>query len=519
MSEAYVPSPTPQPDPSAPSSDQPVPVFQIHSRLPNLWIGYGFAAVVATLLLIGMTAQDSTLDLAVLRWLLFFAGWIYWMACIYRIHRVLKEATNGSYPVSPRRSVGFQLIPFLSLIWIFKWPKRIAEFVNARTSAQRMNWKLPAFLLLIAAFLGQTSFLAPVHLLILFAVSDYITRKIRNVIPARVPETLGMPRSEHQFNMAISAGVGAVFAFKLFQAVWNQLIHGSPEELFHDVLAITVVSLGVLLFIEPLAERSRSRLGLEEHHARHVARSWRIKVAVFGILAATSLAHGFLHNQIDAEMKSDPIGTLVEIAGATLISGAITYAWVSGARRHKPCAARLGLLTGVVVGLFVVGIILFSAAKPQQAEGSPAPASPSSRASDIGDSASPIPFNSAAAQNLFSNSQDAHTQAQWRLDLRQIVLPWTILGLIGGLIIDKKWGKSVSRTIALALLVAATVFFLAGKLIYKWMEVPYLDWKDIGAYILAVAGWGASLLAFPLADRELSASHPPVLVSAEPVLS
>jgi hypothetical protein len=496
---------------TAAQPSRPAPLVpHIHSRLPNIWAGYVTAFVAAALLLLAPTASASALepvDLNALGLICFLVGWIYWLFCVHRIHRVLKDATAGAYSITPRRSVGFQFIPIYGWIWGFKWPKGIAEFVNSRSQSHQMSRYWPGVVLLVAAFLGGTGSLAAVHLFLLFGTGHYIVRRLRPVLPPLAHTTV-VRRREHQLNMAVTAGVGAVFAFKLFQAFWNPLNHDSPNELFHELLAIVIVSLGVIMFIEPLAEMSRARLGLEEHHTNAISRSWHVKAAVFAILALTSLAHGFLHRQIEHEMRHDPVGSLIGIAGATLISGGITYAWVSGAGREKPRAARFGLIAGAVVGLFVISLIFGASRTRHLGAGSTLEGAASTPAGLGVEANSPVPPE--VLLNLANNSQDPKLRAQWQLDLRKVILPWTLLGLIGGLAIDRRWGGRPSRSVAFAIFLSAAILFpglafLAGRLNMQGYTPPTLG--EQLAHILAIGGWALSLSIFPFSDSLLAVRH------------
>lgn len=491
--------------PGATRPELPPLAEHIHTRLPKVWVGYGFALVIFMLVLVG-EASPNGLDVSALGLLLYFPGWLYWLFCVHRIHRVLKEATNGTYSISPRRAVGFQVIPIFSVIWGFKWTKRIAEFVNGRTDSHRTSRFVPATFLLIAWLLGVSGILAPLHLLIGFGVVHYLTRRIKQVLPPYARETVATRRAEHQFDLAIYAGVGAVFAFKLVQAFAFALDPNHRRELGPEILAIVLVSCGVLLFIEPTAGFWRERLGLEEHHAQLIGRSRGVKIAFFAILSLTSLAHGFLHKLIESEMHDSALRTIMEIAGATLVSGGITYAWVSGACRQKPRAARFGVMTGAVVGLFVASLALSvpgthkSTLDVNHIEEEFAPGNAQDRV---------VPLPREIRRKAVENYDDLGRREEWELDLWKIVLPWSIFGLVGGLVIDWRLGKQASRTVAFAIFASAVVFFLADAIVsrrFGLTKFSLQNWEVV-ANICAVGGWALSLIAFPHADKALAGAH------------
>lgn len=513
MSVSDVPSPVRVP--AAPGEPLAL-ASELHTRLPNVWVGYAITFLTLALALPGVLSEDNAdnIDLPALALILFLVGWFFWLFFVHRVHRVLREATMGAYSVSPRKAVGFQFIPLYSLVWVFVWPRRIAKFVNNQGGAVRMSGWLPGIALFLASFLGAISVLGPLHLLILFATGHYFTRKLKKVLPPFAASVV-VHRQEHQLGMAVSAGVGAVFAFKLFQAFWNP-DNRAPHEMLHTLLAISIVSVGVILFLEPLAEYSRGWFGLEEHHTHKIRKSWQLKIAFFLILALTSLAHGFLHKQIEFEMNKDALGCLIGMIGATLVSSCITYAWVSGASREKSRAAFFGLLTGLVVGLFVAGMALSGnktqASSPESLV-EEATSDPASRG--VAEVNSPLPPQLVI--NAEKNLKDRKVRQQLELDVRKILMPWTVLGLIGGLAIDFKWGRRPSRNVAMVIFGTAIVLFPTfAYLAARFSMQEYLPPKtEIISHIIAVGGWALALSIFPFADALLGHHRQPAAAFEE----
>ena len=498
LGESSVEQPNTPPE-VRPEEDAPL-ASHIHRCPPNIWIGHGLTLSVFALSAISLgngASNNTRIDVTGVGIIVYIVAWIYWLFCVHRIHRILKEATKGAYSIGPWRAIGFQFIPLFSLIWTFIWPKRIAEFVNRRGNSVRMSKYLPGLGFFITAFLPGVGAIAPLHLLILFCTTHYILRKLSRVLPP-LAETSTVRRREHQLTLALSAGIGAVFTFKLFQAFWNPLNHDRPGEIFHQLLVIAIVSTGLILFIEPLAEASRSRLGLEEHHARSISRSWQAKVGVFVIVALTSLAHDFLHRQIEYEMDHDPVDTLLGLAGAMIVSSAITYAWVSGASRRKPRAALFGLTTGAVIGLIVVTLIL-STTKLH-------PSQPVEEVSTLTQATQTAAERSAGILGMIAKAaspyQEETLRNQWALDVRKTILPWTLIGLIGGLAVDRRWGRRPSRNVAVAIFLAGALLFPALALLARRLGMGDFTATpaEMAAHIFAVGGWAISLAVFPFAD-------------------
>lgn len=69
-------------------------------------------------------------------------GAVFWLMCLYRMHRIIQQVTDGTYQVTPGMAAGYHFIPFLNLWWCFHWPMAFAGFI--RGGGVRI---LPGFLL------------------------------------------------------------------------------------------------------------------------------------------------------------------------------------------------------------------------------------------------------------------------------------------------------------------------------------------------------------------------------------
>jgi tetratricopeptide (TPR) repeat protein len=155
----------------------------ISTPLPAVWIGYLiailFVAVETVEAFSGTAAatEQTLLDTAVAA-----GGWGYWLWCIYRMHKVLAEATNNTHPINPGKAWGYFFIPFYNFYWLFKWPNEIANFVNRRSSRQ-MSHGWAGFFLLSGILLLRLVDVA-VGLAVIFSVGIYLNRKINSALGA-----------------------------------------------------------------------------------------------------------------------------------------------------------------------------------------------------------------------------------------------------------------------------------------------------------------------------------------------
>ncbi len=169
--------------------------------MPKLWIGYLLALatfigeIVAVarhpeILKASDSAKDAILEIPPLEiFLPSFVAHVFWLVCIYRYHRVLAAVPRYKHPISPARAVGFHFIPFFWPIWFFIWPKKIANFVNARFKLQLMRgWVFGVGA--IGALLCQV-FLDPgIGIALLFVSTGYVGGFLARAlsIPGEAPQ-------------------------------------------------------------------------------------------------------------------------------------------------------------------------------------------------------------------------------------------------------------------------------------------------------------------------------------------
>jgi len=258
---------------------------------------------------------------------------------------------------------------------------------------------------------------------------------------------------------AVSAGLGAGFGFVLFVA-FVKFWGAHPHEWIEDLIAIGLVALGVIKFLEPLVGRLRRLLGVTEERS-HVPVPARTRLLVRGaaiaILALTSISHAWLHDMI----KRDLFGAIGILVVALLIPGGTTYAWLVGARKNPPRAALYGAATGALAGgLHLFGLFVMLAALQRS-----------------GFDKLQLPALQELEQMVILNG-----------------LAWGALGLAGGLVIDWLKGPRPALSVAGALVLSALL-----------LDLPALRFPDLLMYgpadFAKIVGWGLGLIAYPRSNR------------------
>ncbi len=142
-----------------------------------IWLGYVLVRVIE----IATTSTDLKVLVSAFRFLIAFGAVVYWFVCVYKLHRLLRKATGGIYPISPGAAAGYNLIPIYGLYWIFKWPAEVGRFLKARRIPVRVSMPVVSAAMLIGLFLigsEERGGLWGIQLFILYAAGYYLEQKV-----------------------------------------------------------------------------------------------------------------------------------------------------------------------------------------------------------------------------------------------------------------------------------------------------------------------------------------------------
>ena len=154
-------------------SDEQIP----HSSPPWVWVGFlfAFAFFVLEILFVALGLEEHGVDRILM--VILVGGWIYWLVCIHRIHKILAELTHNRYPISPGEAAGYHLIPFYNLVWIFKWPIQLSEYLNQRGRVKIIPGGLIGTFFLLALLLRFVD--GSIGMLCMFGVLMYVSAKVK----------------------------------------------------------------------------------------------------------------------------------------------------------------------------------------------------------------------------------------------------------------------------------------------------------------------------------------------------
>jgi hypothetical protein len=171
------------------------------SSPPWVWFGFLFALafLVAELLYVALDLDQQSFQVVFI--LIILTGWIYWLFCVHRFHKILGEMTFNRYPISPGEAVGKHFIPFYNLYWLFAWPSTLSKHINSRGHVRMLPGGVIGFLLLLSIFLRYLD--GAFGLAVTFGVGLYISAKLRRhmaLVKGVAPEMLPPPPDPNLFS-------------------------------------------------------------------------------------------------------------------------------------------------------------------------------------------------------------------------------------------------------------------------------------------------------------------------------
>lgn len=164
------------------------------SAPPWVWVGFVFAVgfLVAEFVELLLELDKESFQLVFV--MIVLGGWIYWLFCVHRFHKILVEMSGNLYPIQPAEAVGKHFIPFYNLYWLFVWPSTLSSHVNDRGHVRMVSGALVGFLLLVSLLLRYVD--GAIGLALTFAVGMYISAKLRKhirLVKGVTPEMLPPP--------------------------------------------------------------------------------------------------------------------------------------------------------------------------------------------------------------------------------------------------------------------------------------------------------------------------------------
>lgn len=293
----------------------------------------------------------------------------------------------------------------------------------------------------------------------------------------------------HRIRLALTAGVIAAFFSLLLQAI-EEFLHHPMEDQLKELVVIAITSIGMLLAIEPVLERIVPR---REHHGFAHEDDILIRAGAFLTIVATSLLHGLLHAHITQRITLDGMIILEQLSTALVAPTLITLCWLYGTRREPARARWYGLIGGLLTGVVMVILAILQLYFLRPGSG----------------------LGEASASNAATALLVVATIFLWF-----IIPTCAINGYLGGLALDRRWGRRAWSGIAVALLIAIAVeagsFYLATSVQAPAIKSAALAPQRLFGSLFADAvianiGWTIGIWVRSDADESFRAGPQPQL--------
>lgn len=152
------------------------------SSHPWVWVGFLFAVafLITEILFVALELDEQSINVFLMT--LAVGGWIYFLVCVYKIHKILNELARGRYPISPGEAAGKHIIPFYNLYWLFKWPGELSNYLTRQGRIRIISGAAIGGMLLFSLLLRF--FDGAIGLACVFGVMMYVSSKVKAHVKA-----------------------------------------------------------------------------------------------------------------------------------------------------------------------------------------------------------------------------------------------------------------------------------------------------------------------------------------------
>ena len=147
------------------------------SSPPWVWVGFLFAGAFFFIEVLLVVLELDEAAITPFLMLIAVGGWIYFLVCVYQIHKIINEMARGRYPISPGEAAAKHIIPFYNLYWLFKWPRELSDYINRQGRVGIISGSVLGLMLLLALLLRL--FDGAIGLSFVYGVTMYISHKVK----------------------------------------------------------------------------------------------------------------------------------------------------------------------------------------------------------------------------------------------------------------------------------------------------------------------------------------------------
>jgi len=149
---------------------------------PKIWVGF----VLVFLLFVGEIIHFSVYDNEKVRFSIYatpfmVACLLYYIYMVRRIHDIVNRIAVDKYPITTSEALGYHLIPFFNIYWLFRWPSVLSKYVSNNSNVTMIPGFVVGIFLLISIVVIRLVDGA-IGYLFLFATMAYVTTKVKKII-------------------------------------------------------------------------------------------------------------------------------------------------------------------------------------------------------------------------------------------------------------------------------------------------------------------------------------------------
>ena len=163
------------------------------SKLPRIWSGVLLTIACSVIVVLCLEVRPYTLRIVAVAGVMWVLPHTYWLFCVHRLHKVVREVNRETATSSPMRAVLGHFIPLWNLYWVFAWTSELDEWCARRTGAKPIPgiWGV----LLLVGLLIYSKLDMTAGALILLTVIWILNRKVRAAIlrPFQMPGAIDAP--------------------------------------------------------------------------------------------------------------------------------------------------------------------------------------------------------------------------------------------------------------------------------------------------------------------------------------
>ncbi len=289
-----------------------------------------------------------------------------------------------------------------------------------------------------------------------------------------------IPKSS--LRLSLYAGLTSLFAMLLYQAS-AAFIALPVLDKMRRVETIAVVSIGVLVVIEPLL--SRITVSRPESVLSKGREGLLVRMLALLVIVLVSICDGLLHEYLGENISPRGWMGIAQLVTSLIGPSVITFFWLQGLRTVPPRAGTYGLYAAMLIGIlfFIVDAICSMRYTLQKI---------------------PLPSNISRLDIIEIGAQIG------LIFLWPVVTSYLASGFLGGLAADRGWCRHAWERIAIGLGVASVVQPVAGLLVIDWIsksgpkKIPGMSVWSLWSWIVPSAignvAWAIGFVLVPDAD-------------------